>query len=564
MTAEEIRKKIIEVTLKNGGHLASSLGAVELAMALSEVFDPQHDRIVWDVGHQAYAWKILTGRAENFDTLRKFNGVSGFPNPKESAADAAVAGHAGVSISVAEGLAAARDLRGSSEHVIAVVGDAALANGTAFEALNNCTGATTKVIVVINDNGMSISRPVGGVSRLLAKLITGVRYNRVKMAAERAGHRLHLTFLRGIYHRIESRIKSFFLGNFYFERFGLRYIGPVDGHDLRALTAALTVAKEDKRSVVVHVFTKKGKGYAPAEVDPTRYHGISPSSNSPAPKPADWSATFGEALVNVARRNERVVALTAAMRDGTGLKQFWAEFPQRAYDVGIAEGHMTAFAAGLAAGGARPVVAIYSTFLQRAVDQLMHDVCISALPVVMCVDRAGVVGADGVTHQGLYDVAMTRCLPNLTIAQPKDAEDLAALLDEALARHAPTLIRYGRGAAPHNMPVVANPAAHIQIWATGDWVAKANQVAAAVGAGVVYARYIKPFDAALLAKQRAAGQKIVCLENASRAGGLGEALAADLIFAWPDEFIPHGTPAELEKAYGLDVESIITKIRETL
>ena len=384
MDAADIRRMIIDAVSANGGHLASSLGAVEIAMALAEVFEPERDRVVWDVGHQAYAWKILTGRAERFSSLRRFGGISGFPNPCESPADAAVAGHAGTAISVAAGLAAARDRKGSGEHVVAVVGDGALVNGTSFEAINTCAAATSKVIVVLNDNEMSISRPCGSFSRFLGRLISGVRYNRVKAAAEQAGHRLKLTFLRGAYHRLESRLKSLFLGNAFFEQFGLRYIGPVDGHDLAALVSAFTVAKEDKRSVLVHVVTRKGRGFAPAEREPTKWHGVGgfdpESARMPVP-PRDWSAAFGDALCAAAEKDGRIVAITAGMKDGTGLGEFARRFPERFFDVGIAEGHMVAFAAGLASGGMRPVVAVYSTFLQRAVDQIMHDVAISSLPV---------------------------------------------------------------------------------------------------------------------------------------------------------------------------------------
>lgn len=566
MTAEEIRSRILDVVLKNGGHLASSLGAVELSLALAEVFDPMRDRIVWDVGHQAYAWKILTGRNAAFETLRQLNGLSPFVSPLESKADAAVAGHAGSAISVALGLAAARDRKGSDEQIVAVIGDASIVNGHSFEALNNCAAATRKVIVVLNDNGMAISKPTGSFSRFLGRLITGVRYNRVKAAAEAAGHKLKLTFLRGAYHAIESRIKGLFLGNRFFEAFGLRYIGPVDGHDLKALCAALTVAKEDKRSVIVHVVTKKGKGYAPAEADPTAYHGIGPhkrATPSADAKSGDasWSAAFGAALSDLARRDRRIVALTAAMPDGTGLAGFAKEFPSRFFDVGITEGHMVSFAAGLAAGGLRPVVAVYSTFLQRAIDQVLHDVAIANLPVVFCVDRAGVVGADGKTHQGLYDIALLRTIPNLTIAQPKDAADLKALLEEALSRNGPTVIRYPRGLAPLAVaPQPPPPKPTCAIWTTGDWLEKAEAVAARVGGIAVHARYLKPFDAQTLAVQRAAGLKIVSLENGAVAGGFGEAIGADVKFGWPDEFIPHGTPAELEKRYGLDVDSLAERI----
>ena len=584
MTAEEIRTKILNAVSKNGGHLASSLGAVEIAMALAEVFDPEKDRVVWDVGHQAYAWKILTGRDESFSTLRKLDGVSGFPNPNESKADAAFAGHAGAAISTAVGFAAARDRKGTDEHAIAVVGDSALVNGMSFEALNNCAASTKKLIVVLNDNGMSISKPSGSFSKFLGRLITGVRYNRVKSAAEKAGHALKLTFLRGIYHRVESRVKSLFLGNAFFEQFGLRYIGPVDGHDLKALTAALTVAKNDKRSVLVHVVTKKGKGYAPAEKDPTKWHGVGPfeldeesgcekiHSRPPASNPQlSWSEVFGEALCEAAEKDGRICALTAAMKDGTGLKRFADLFPDRFFDVGIAEEHMVAMAGGLAASGMKPVVAVYSTFLQRAVDQVMHDVCLAKLPVVFCVDRAGVVGADGRTHQGVFDVAMLRCLPGLTICEPKDAEDFKALFREALDREGPTVIRYPRGKASGYNRIIENnqnnrmgveTSARIAIWATGDWYGKACEVAAKLeNAVAVHARYLKPVDAELLKAQRAAGMKIVSLENGSAIGGLGDAIGADVKFGWPDEFIPHGTQAELERRYGLDVDSITVRLK---
>ena len=565
----ELRKRIIEVVSHTGGHLASSLGAVEIALALSKVFDPFKDRIVWDVGHQAYAWKILTGRDERFDTLRQLDGISGFPNPSESAADAAIAGHAGVAFSVAEGFAAARDRKGTGEHVVAVIGDSAMANGVSFEALNNCVAATGKVIVILNDNDMSISRPAGSFARVLGRLISGVRYNRVKTAAESAGHKLKLTFLRGLYHRIESHLKSLFLSNAYFEQFGLRYIGPVDGHDSAALEDAFTVAKEDKRSVIVHVVTKKGKGYRPAEDDPTRWHGVGPfvpnaaeskDSATSASEPT-WSEVFGRELCACARKDSRIVALTAGMRDGTGLVDFAAEFGKRFFDVGIAEEHMVAFAAGLAAGGLKPVVAVYSTFLQRSIDQVMHDVCIANLPVVLCVDRAGIVGADGVTHQGIYDIAMLRCLPNLTICQPSSVADFHALLEEALVRKGPTVIRYPRGRVAKVQPFVHPTHPKAVIWATGDWMGKAEAVARRLGdVDVVQARYLKPFNLSLLNEQRVAGLKIISLENGCVMGGFGEAIGADVRFGWPDRFIPHGKPEELERRYGLDEESLVRSI----
>ena len=588
MTPQDLRERILDVVQKNGGHLASSLGAVEIALALSRVFEPTRDRIVWDVGHQAYAWKILTEATRggrSFDTLRKLDGISPFPNPAESAADAAVAGHAGSALPVAVGLAAARDSRGGREHVVAVVGDASLVNGHSFEALNNALSATRRLILVLNDNDMAISCPVGSFRRFLGRLTSGVRYNRAKNVAKRAGRALRLSFLYGFVHWTKNRLKTMLLRDVSFEQFGFHYLGPVDGHDLAALESALTAAKEETRPVIVHVVTKKGKGFGPAEKAPTRFHGVGPGqieakddcSPSPSTFTLTWSDAFGEAVCEAARKDGRVVALTAGMADGTGLVGFAREFPQRFFDVSIAEGHMVGFAAGLAAGGLRPVVAVYSTFLQRAVDQVLHDVCISNLPVVFCVDRAGAVGADGVTHQGLYDIAMMRAIPNLTICQPKDADDLKALLGEALKRNGPTVIRYPRGKVPSLSSRVLSPSPDAKprtldgrretqglcsIWATGDQLEKAYAVAARIpGAEVTFARYLKPFDAELLKKQRAAGMKIVSIENGAVAGGFGEAIGADLRFGWPDEFIPHGSVAELERRYHFDIGSITETIR---
>ena len=617
MTPQELRDRILETVGKNGGHLASSLGAVEIAVALAEVFEPTNDRIVWDVGHQAYAWKILTEstRGKSFDTLRKLDGVSPFPNPAESAADAAVSGHAGSALPVAVGLAAARDRKGTDEQVVAVVGDASLVNGHSFEALNNAASATHRLIVILNDNDMAISRPAGNFARFLGRLTSGVRYNRAKNVAKKAGRALRLSFLYGFVHWTKNRLKTMLLKDVCFEQFGFHYLGPVDGHDLVALKSALTAAREEERPVIVHVVTKKGRGYAPAEKDPTKFHGVGPGqvakanevkvrgegerrtdqcsdradagkretihhcSPSPSTFTLTWSDCFGEAICEAALKDERIVALTAGMKDGTGLVKFAKIFPSRFVDVGIAEGHMVGFAAGLAAGGMRPVVAVYSTFLQRAVDQVMHDVCISNLPVVFCVDRAGAVGADGVTHQGLYDIAMLRTLPNITICQPKDAEDLKALLAEALKRNGPTVIRYPRGnclnvrmsecsnavdgsADAEHSNIQTFEYSNISIWATGDQLEKARQVAERIpGSEVTFARYLKPFDAELLAKQRAAGMKIVSIENGAVAGGFGEAIGADFKFGWPDEFIPHGSVAELEKRYHFDVDSIVGTLK---
>ena len=577
-TPDALRKEIIEVVSKNGGHLASSLGAVELACALVDVFDLERDRILWDVGHQSYAWKLLTKRRRPFSTLRQFGGESPFVNPDESAADAFVAGHAGNALAAALGMAAARDVRNSDEHIVAVVGDASLANGETLEALNNCATVTKKLILVVNDNAMAISPSRGAMTKFLGRLISNVRYNRVKAAAEAMGHRLKLTFLRGAYHRLEQMIKSIWLGNTFFEQFGLRYVGPVDGHDLDALKDALTVAKEYKRGVVIHVITEKGKGFAPAESDPSRWHGVgpfdiaNPDAAPSAPKKPGWSEIFSTALTEKARRDERVCAVVAAMKDGTGLVNFAREFPTRFYDVGISESCAVTFAAGLAKAGMRPVVAIYSTFLQRAFDQIMHDVCIMNLPVVFAVDRAGCVGADGRTHHGMFDIPMLRCLPNMSVLQPRDASSLCEMLAAAFAHGGPVAIRWPRGAPtdvpPSPSPIawgkahqISAPEAHVQLWALGDQVPKALAAAELLGArgvaaGVVDARFVKPFDAELLARQRAAGAFVASLENGAVAGGFGEAIGADARFGWPDGFVGHGTVAELEKEFSFTAQDV--------
>ncbi len=569
--AERTRSRILEVVSERGGHLASSLGAVELCIALLRVFDPPRDKVVWDVGHQAYAWKLLTDRWDSFATLRTRGGVSGFPDPGESPFDSFVAGHAGAALSVAEGMAAARDLAGGSENVVAVVGDASLTNGMNLEALNNCAAATKKLVLVLNDNAMSISANVGSFARVLGRMLAGVKYNRMKAKAESAGHRLRLSFLSGPYHRIEQLIKSIWLGNAFFESLGLRYIGPVDGHNLKAVEAALTVARDDKRSVVVHVVTQKGKGYAPAEADPVRWHGVGPfdlaSGEMPSKGEPTWSSVFGDALSSLAREDSRVCALTAAMRNGTGLASFAREFPSRFFDAGICEGHLVTFAAGLAKSGLRPVVALYSSFLQRSVDQIMHDVCILNLPVVFAIDRAGLVGLDGRTHNGMFDIPLLRAFPNLRIVQPRDAEDLSAALREALASDGPVAIRYPRGACPARVEVSEVPDAPLQIWALGDQVPKANAAVAllaarGVRAGVVHARGIKPFDAGLLSRQRAAGMKIASIENGSVAGGFGEAIGADFRFGWPDAFIPHGAPADLEREFAFTAQDVTDRLHD--
>ena len=596
--AEAIRERIISVVSRNGGHLASNLGSVELTIALMRIFNPPEDKIIWDVGHQSYAWKLLTGRAGIFDTLRQYKGMSGFTKPCESECDAFIAGHAGTSLSVALGFAVGRDMRKTSEAVVAVIGDASMSNGIALEALNNIADTGSKIIVVLNDNEMSISENVGSLSRSLGALLTDVRYNRIKAAAEQAGHKLHMTFLRKTYHLIERAVKSIWLKNAFFEEFGLRYIGPIDGHDLRALESAMLSANEFKGPVLVHVATQKGRGFRPAEKKPSGWHGVGPfdpekvlncSDNDQVPAKVNYSESFGRILTALAEKDESIIAITAAMCGGTGLHHFCSKFPKRFFDVGICEEHAVVFAAGLAARGFRPVFAVYSTFLQRAVDCVMHDIALQNLPVLLCVDRAGIVGNDGPTHHGVFDIPMLRCIPNLVIVQPADFLELKAMMQTALSYDGPVVLRYPRGSSRdedldqdvQNLQIgkaciVVQPepdASDITwIWSYGDMLPVAVECAqklkqAGKAAGVVNARFIKPIDASLLIEQ--AGNRtsrFVTIENGVLAGGFGsavrEALAGAHIdvpvrsFGWSDTFIEHGGIDQLLEAGGLTADKI--------
>ncbi len=595
--ADELRTVILETVSRTGGHLASNLGTVELTIALLRVFTPPADKIIWDVGHQTYSWKLLTGRHDRFDTLRQRNGLSGFPKPEESVFDAFVAGHAGTALSAALGMAVGRDRGDGTGHVVAVIGDGSMTNGISLEALNNLDDMHSKVIVILNDNEMSISENVGALSRRLGRMLADVRYNRIKAAAEAAGHRMHMTPLRRIYHRVEQAVKSLWLQNAFFEEFGLRYVGPIDGHDFNALENALCSARNDKSSVLIHVATQKGKGFRPAERSPCDWHGVGAfeldAKRPPESKPG-YSQVFGETLSALADENPSVMAITAAMCGGTGLEPFAARHPARFFDVGICESHAVVFAAGLAASGFRPFFAVYSTFLQRAVDCVMHDVCIQKLPVVFCVDRAGVVGSDGPTHHGIYDIPMLRCLPNLVIMQPKDTVELVAMLKTALAHAGPSLIRYPRDPGPAvEVPpaigpvplgvseLIVSPAEAAQgpvvwLWALGDLVPLACETAqrladCGVRAGVVNARFVKPLDTARLFAQAAGAAAFVTLENGAVAGGFGsavrEALAGQGLnvpvraYGWPDAFIGQGTTRQLLEDGGLTPACLSEEIR---
>ncbi|MBU4200211.1 MAG: 1-deoxy-D-xylulose-5-phosphate synthase [Verrucomicrobia bacterium] len=588
--AEELRALIIKTVSTTGGHLAANLGTVELTLALLHVFDPPGDKLIWDVSHQTYAYKILTGRKPVFHTLRQTDGISGFLLRSESPYDAFGAGHAGTALSAALGMAVARDLRQGPEHIVAIVGDGALGCGSSFEALNNLAFTTQRLIVILNDNEMSIAANVGSVAHYLGKLLAHPRYNRWKTSVERfAKDRLRLTWLRHIYFRLEEAVKSLFLHNVLFEEFGLRYIGPIDGHNMRTLVSALETARRSDEPILLHVSTQKGKGYPFAEEEPEAWHGTGAfecetGRSLAAAKTMKYSEVFGQTLERLAGENTRLVAITAAMAAGTGLSGFSKAFPARFFDVGIAEEHAVIFAAGLAAEGLAPVVAVYSTFAQRIVDYVIHDVCLQRLPVIFCLDRAGVVGDDGPTHHGIFDITLFRSVPNLILMHPKDEAELAHMLYSATRWNRPVMIRYPRGGGPGaplpetltELPFgkaeILREGRDIQLWALGDMIPLACHVADrlqqnGVNAGIVNPRFITPLDQECLKEHAASTRIIVTMENAALSGGFGSAVGEVLAeahfpgvflrFGWPDQFIPHGAFNVLCERFGL-TESAIT------
>lgn len=594
LVAEEIRGRIIDRVSKTGGHLASNLGVVELTLAMLRVFEPPKDKIVWDVSHQAYAYKLLTGRGDRFDTIRQYKGISGFLKRSESPYDAFGAGHAGTALSAALGMAAAMDARDSDRCVLAVVGDAAMGCGVTLEALNNVASTSERMIVVLNDNEMSIDKNVGALSRCLAGMLANPSYNRWKRSVEAVAKKLHLGWMRRSYYRVEEAIKSLFLGSVLFEELGLRYIGPVDGHDVDALEAALVIARDYKRPVLLHVTTVKGKGYSYAEENPGQWHGLAgfdiASGKGVASSGKGYSAVMGEALLEMGREDASIVAITAAMAAGTGLGAFQRAFPARCYDVGITEEHAMVFAGGLATEGMKPVFAVYSTFMQRAVDCLIHDVALQGLPVVVCLDRAGLVGDDGPTHHGVFDIPLIRAIPGVIYMQPRHAQELVDMLKTALDAGMPCVLRYPRGTCPGT---VTRPARalkvgqaeliregeEVAIWALGDMVpmaeAVAEQLAAdGIAAAVVNARFIRPFDRALLQRQVARVRLIVSIENGVVCGGFGSALGEQLDewnaharllkFGVPDHFVEQGPPEQLWRDCGIERDQIVGRIRETL
>ena len=592
--AEEIREEMVETVSKTGGHLASNLGVVELTIALHSVFDLPEDKIVWDVGHQTYVHKMLTGRREKMNTLRSLNGIAGFPKTKESIYDDFNTGHSSTSISAALGMARARDLNNKDNHVIAVIGDGALTGGMALEALDDAGSSKTRLIVILNDNEMSISKNVGGISRFLTRIRTKKFYKKSNNCIRKLLEKIPKfgPFVIHIARRIKYSIKQLMIPNMFFEDLGFKYLGPVDGHDIERVEWILKLAKKEKEPVVVHIITKKGKGYKPAEENPDSFHAIGSFNKETGKliktKEKDYSQVFGDKLVELAEKNEKIVAVTAAMADGTGLKEFKKKYPKRFFDVGIAEQHAVCMAAGMAKEGFIPVVPIYSSFYQRAFDQVIHDVCMQNLPVVMCVDRAGLVGQDGETHQGMFDLSFFNLIPNITIMAPKDFKELEEMLEFAISLKAPVVIRYPRGTESKKIKFdkqekielgkseILTQGEDITIVAIGKMVAKAFEVKEELEkegktAEVINARFLKPFDEQTIINSMKKTKNIITLEDNTIIGGLASKVE-ELIskneednikfkaFGLPDTFIEHGKVEELEEMYKLDAKSIAKEI----
>ena len=578
--AEEVRGYMVDCVSKNGGHLAASLGAVDLIIALHRVYTDEKDRLIFDVGHQAYAHKILTGRRDAFADLRQEGGISGFPKREESPYDAFNTGHASTSISAALGMVRAKNLLHEAGHVAAVIGDGALTGGLAYEALDDGGDSKLTLVVVLNDNEMSISRNVGAMSRSLSRLRASSGYNRLKRFVVRAletgtvGRRMSKN-LEGF----KNRIKRFVLQNTFFEEMGFTYLGPIDGHDIPQMIALLREAKALERPVVVHVITQKGKGYSLSERNPEKFHGIAPFSPETGAVAASGapscSQVFGETVLELGKEDECIVAITAAMRDGTGLRPFFDAFPDRAFDVGIAEEHALTMAAGMAAEGLKPVAAIYSSFLQRAVDQLCHDICLQKLPVVVGVDRAGLVGQDGETHQGIYDPALLCAIPNLSVYEPATLAELRAMVRLAVERGEPAAIRYCRGTLPeggdeepvtYGKWVTLRPASDVVIVAAGPLVEIARQVAEEQDCGLVEARFYKPLDYALLDDLRKRGCKLVVAEeNVAALSLYVAAYCPELVvrpLCLPDGPMPQATVARQRTLGGVDAAAMAQAVRE--
>lgn len=593
--ADEIRAFLIEKISRTGGHLASNLGAVELTMALHLTLNLPQDKLIWDVGHQSYTHKLLTGRKEGFDELRKYGGMSGFPKRKESDCDAFDTGHSSTSISAGLGLVEARELLRQDHTVVSVIGDGSMTGGMAYEALNNASRLKSNFIIVLNDNNMSISENVGGISRYLNGLRTTQTYTEIKKGVEGTlkkipgkGDRI-VNQLR----KTKSGIKQLFVPGMFFEDMGITYLGPVDGHDVRKLVKVLNEAKRVDHAVLVHVITKKGKGYLPAEENPARFHGTGPfnveTGEAVQSSGTDsYTKVFSKVLADIAQKDDKVVAITAAMADGTGLTTFKKYFPRRFFDVGIAEEHAMTFAAGLAAGGMKPVFAVYSSFLQRAYDQLVHDVCLQNLPVVIAVDRAGLVGSDGETHQGIFDLSFLSSIPNMTVISPKNRWEMADMLRYAVDFPHPIAVRYPRGDAYEGMKEFRAPIEYgkseviyeekdIAVMFVGHMAELADQVRteirkAGCSCSLINARFVKPLDTELLERLSRTHSLLVTIEENVITGGFGEQVMEYVSDAklplyvrnigLPDDYIEHGNVEILRKEAGLDCERIANQAVE--
>ena len=594
--AKDIREYLLEVVSKNGGHLASNLGVVELTIALESVFDVNKDKIIWDVGHQSYVHKILNGRKEELKSIRKIDGIAGFPKYQESETDCFNTGHSSTSISAAMGMACARDLKNEDNSVIAVIGDGSLTGGMALEALNHAGSSKKNIIVILNDNEMSISKNVGGINQLLTKLRVKKNYTRSNDRWKRKIKKIPVIgkHLVNMVSTLKKIIKQIIIPGMYFEEIGFKYVGPIDGHNIEDLEYIFKEVKKIDEPILIHVLTKKGKGYKPAEDNPDKFHGASPfnieTGKSIKKKSKDYSAAFGDKLVNMATKNDKIVAITAAMKDGTGLTKFGEAFPDRLFDVGIAEQHALTFAAGLAKEGMVPFVSIYSSFYQRAYDQVIHDICMQNLPVIMCVDRAGIVGNDGETHQGLYDLSFFKLIPNIVIMAPRDFKELSAMMEYAVQLKCPVVIRYPRGSEE----VIDIPCKELKlgkcekvrtgkditIVSIGKMVPKALEIANKlkeykIDVEVINSRFLKPFDNYGVLKSIEKTKNVIVMEDGTCIGGLSSTVKELLVdnkmkdikfksYSYPDKFIEHGSVSELEDRYGFNNDEIVQYIRDSV
>jgi len=591
--AKEVRQQIIQTTAKNGGHLASSLGVVDLTIALHYVFDVEKDKFIWDVGHQAYAHKILTDRRENFNTLRQYQGISGFPKISESKYDCFGAGHASTSISAGLGFAVARDIQKENYKVVSIIGDGSMTGGLAFEGLQNAGTLGKDMLVILNDNQMFISQKVGVLAGYFANILTASGVKRIEESVLKIVSKLKFLSFKSI-KKLVKRFKTILFPGLMFEEMGFTYVGPIDGHNINQLIEILTKVKDFKGPVLLHIVTKKGKGYKPAEQDPTKFHGIGPfdieTGKTLSLKKVTYTEVFSKAIVKLAQTDDKIVAITAAMPDGTGLKEFSKKYPERFFDVGIDEGHAVTFAAALAAGGLKPIVAIYSTFMQRALDNIIHDVALQNLPVIMMLDRAGIVGEDGATHHGAFDLAYLKYIPNLTIMAPANETELQDMLNTALTLKHPSVIRYPRGSGTRiasfhrNFEILETGKSKLEkegkdacIVCLGNVLEKCLEAAQllenkGMSVSVLNMRFLKPFDETAVKDILKYTNKIITVEEGSLIGGMGESVKAVLSgteakicsIGLPDKFIEHGKQSLIREKCGLSVENIEDQVLNLL